>query len=97
MRGIGTEKWFNNDQGYGFIKRDTGEDVFVHHTAIQAQGYRTLNEGERVEFDVKQGPKGLQAENVRRADEAQSASPARPAARVALGSVNGGSLKAAAA
>ena len=65
----GIVKWFNNDKGFGFIKRDTGEDVFVHHTAIQASGYRTLNEGERVEFDVKQGPKGLQAENVRRPGE----------------------------
>jgi CspA family cold shock protein len=65
----GIVKWFNNDKGFGFIKRDTGEDVFVHHTAIQANGYRTLNEGERVEFDVKQGPKGLQAENVRRPGE----------------------------
>jgi len=68
----GTVKWFNNDKGYGFIKRSTGEDVFVHHSAIQASGYRTLNEGERVEFDVKQGPKGLQAENVRRFEGAQS-------------------------
>ena len=59
----GIVKWFNNDKGYGFIKRNSGEDVFVHHTAIQSQGYRTLNEGEKVEFDVKQGPKGLQAEN----------------------------------
>jgi cold shock protein len=65
----GIVKWFNNDKGFGFIKRDTGEDVFVHHTAIQANGYRTLTEGERVDFDVKQGPKGLQAENVRRAGE----------------------------
>ena len=71
MPEVGTVKWFNNDKGYGFIKRDTGEDVFVHHTAIQSQGYRTLNEGERVEFDVKQGPKGLQAENVRRPDAEQ--------------------------
>lgn len=71
MAEIGTVKWFNNDKGYGFIKRDTGEDVFVHHTAIQANGYRTLNEGERVEFDVKQGPKGLQAENVRRPEGQQ--------------------------
>jgi cold shock protein len=70
MAEVGTVKWFNNDKGFGFIKRDTGEDVFVHHSAIQAQGYRTLNEGESVEFDVKQGPKGLQAENVRRAGEA---------------------------
>jgi CspA family cold shock protein len=69
MAEIGTVKWFNNDKGFGFIKRETGEDVFVHHSAIQAQGYRTLNEGESVEFDVKQGPKGLQAENVRRAGE----------------------------
>src|SRR3954468_13661015 len=68
MAEIGTVKWFNNDKGFGFIKRDTGEDVFVHHSAIQQAGYRTLNEGEKVEFDVKQGPKGLQAENVRRAD-----------------------------
>ena len=71
MPEVGTVKWFNNDKGYGFIKRDTGEDVFVHHTAIQSQGYRTLNEGERVEFDAKQGPKGLQAENVRRPEGAE--------------------------
>jgi CspA family cold shock protein len=74
MAEIGTVKWFNNDKGFGFIKRDTGEDVFVHHSAIQAQGYRTLNEGERVEFDVKQGPKGLQAENVHRAEGERNAS-----------------------
>jgi CspA family cold shock protein len=75
MPEVGVVKWFNNDKGYGFIKRNSGEDVFVHHTAIVASGYRTLNEGEQVEFDVKQGPKGLQAENVRRAgDEQQRAS-----------------------
>jgi CspA family cold shock protein len=68
MPELGVVKWFNNDKGYGFIKRNSGEDVFVHHTAIQSQGYRTLNEGEKVEFDVKQGPKGLQAENVRRVE-----------------------------
>jgi CspA family cold shock protein len=68
MSEIGVVKWFNNDKGFGFIKRDTGEDVFVHHSSIQANGYRTLNEGERVEFEVKQGPKGLQAESVRRAE-----------------------------
>ena len=68
MPETGVVKWFNNDKGYGFIKRGTGEDVFVHHSSIQASGYRTLNEGERVEFEVKQGPKGLQAENVRRAE-----------------------------
>ena len=70
MPEVGVVKWFNNDKGYGFIKRNSGEDVFVHHTAIQSQGYRTLNEGEKVEFDVKQGPKGLQAENVRRVEAA---------------------------
>jgi CspA family cold shock protein len=68
MAETGTVKWFNNDKGYGFIKRSTGEDVFVHHSAIQASGYRTLNEGEQVEFEVRQGPKGLQAESVRRAE-----------------------------
>ena len=73
MPEVGTVKWFNNDKGYGFIKRESGEDVFVHHSAIQQAGYRTLNEGEKVEFDVKQGPKGLQAENVRRPDSEQSA------------------------
>lgn len=68
MPEIGTVKWFNSDKGYGFINRDNGEDVFVHHSAIQSSGYRTLNEGEKVEFDVKQGPKGLQAENVHRVE-----------------------------
>ena len=61
---VGTVKWFNNDKGYGFIKRETGEDVFVHHTAIQSEGYRSLTEGQKVEFDVVQGDKGLQASNV---------------------------------
>jgi CspA family cold shock protein len=69
MAEVGTVKWFNNDKGYGFIKRESGEDVFVHHSAIQAAGYRSLNEGDKVEFEVKQGPKGLQAENVRRVDQ----------------------------
>ncbi|HTN53459.1 MAG TPA: cold shock domain-containing protein [Anaeromyxobacter sp.] len=63
---IGTVKWFNDAKGYGFISQEGGEDVFVHHTAIQMDGFRTLKEGERVEFDVTQGPKGLQAANVRR-------------------------------
>jgi CspA family cold shock protein len=71
MPEVGTVKWFNNDKGYGFIKRESGEDVFVHHSAIQQAGYRTLNEGEKVEFDVKQGPKGLQAENVKRVEGEQ--------------------------
>ncbi len=62
----GTVKWFNDAKGYGFISQEGGEDVFVHHTAIQMDGFRTLKEGERVEFEVTQGPKGLQAANVRR-------------------------------
>ena len=60
----GTVKWFNGSKGYGFIARDTGEDVFVHYSAIVADGYRTLEEGQRVEFVVTQGQKGPQAENV---------------------------------
>jgi len=60
----GIVKWFNASKGFGFIQRQTGEDVFVHHTAIQAEGYRSLNEGQAVEFEVRKGPKGLQAENV---------------------------------
>jgi CspA family cold shock protein len=61
----GTVKWFNDAKGFGFIAQEGGEDVFCHHTAIQSDGFRTLAEGQRVEFDVKRGPKGLQAENVR--------------------------------
>jgi CspA family cold shock protein len=60
----GTVKWFNASKGYGFIQRQGGEDVFVHFSAIQAEGYKTLNEGQAVEFDVRSGPKGPQAENV---------------------------------
>ena len=62
----GTVKWFNDAKGYGFISQEGGEDVFVHHTAINMDGFRTLKEGEQVEFDVTQGPKGLQAANVRK-------------------------------
>ena len=61
----GTVKWFSNEKGYGFIQQDGGEDVFVHFSEIQADGYKTLNEGQRVEFDVVQGNKGLQASGVR--------------------------------
>jgi CspA family cold shock protein len=62
----GTVKWFNDAKGFGFITQDGGgEDVFCHHTAIQADGFRTLAEGQKVTFDVNRGPKGLQAANVR--------------------------------
>ncbi len=64
MKERGLVKWFNAAKGYGFIQRSTGEDVFVHYSAIAMNGYRTLDNGIEVEFEVKQGPKGLQAENV---------------------------------
>jgi CspA family cold shock protein len=67
VREKGTVKWFNGAKGYGFIQRSTGEDVFVHFSAIQENGYRSLNEGETVEFDLTKGPKGFQAANVVRA------------------------------
>ena len=60
----GTVKWFNNEKGFGFITRENGPDVFVHHTAIVAEGFRSLNEGDSVSFEVVQGQKGLQARNV---------------------------------
>ena len=60
----GTVKWFNDSKGYGFIARDSGGDVFVHHSAIQTSGFRSLPEGQRVQFEVTKGPKGLQAEHV---------------------------------
>jgi CspA family cold shock protein len=64
----GTVKWFNNTKGYGFIQREQGEDVFVHFSAIQADGYRSLKEGQGVVFSVTDGDKGLQAENVELSD-----------------------------
>jgi CspA family cold shock protein len=66
QRITGTVKWFNSQKGFGFIEREGGPDVFVHHTAIQSDGYRELAEGERVEFEVTQGPKGPQASAVTR-------------------------------
>ncbi len=63
----GTVKWFNREKGYGFITTDTGEDVFVHHTSINEQGFRTLEEGQKVTFDVVKGQKGMQASNVKKA------------------------------
>jgi cold shock protein len=62
----GTVKWFNNTKGYGFIGRDDGPDVFVHYSAIVGEGYRTLQEGDVVEFEIVQGPKGPQAANVQK-------------------------------
>ena len=64
MKEQGTVKWFNASKGYGFIQRQTGEDVFVHFSAITMDGYKSLNEGQRVSFEVVQGDKGLQAANV---------------------------------
>ena len=65
-REVGTVKWFNSDRGFGFIGRANAEDVFVHHTAIQGGVHKSLDEGQRVEFSVEQGPKGLQAAQVER-------------------------------
>ncbi len=62
---VGTVKWFSNEKGYGFISQDNGNDVFVHFSAIQSEGYKSLEEGQAVEFDVTNGPKGEQASNVR--------------------------------
>ena len=64
VREQGTVKWFNASKGFGFIQRQTGDDVFVHYSAIQTEGYKSLNEGQAVELEVVRGPKGLQAANV---------------------------------
>lgn len=64
-REVGTVKWFNNDKGFGFIEREKGGDVFVHFKSISGDGYKSLSEGQRVEFTVTQGQKGLQAEDVK--------------------------------
>lgn len=66
MKEQGTVKWFNASKGYGFIQRESGDDVFVHYSAIQGEGYRSLEDGAKVSFEVRKGPKGLQAENVER-------------------------------
>jgi CspA family cold shock protein len=63
-RVVGTVKWFNDDKGFGFIEREGGQDVFVHHTAIQMEGFKTLKEGQKVTMEVSQGQKGPQADNV---------------------------------
>jgi cold shock protein len=67
-RFVGTVKWFNPAKGYGFIGREDGEDVFVHYSAIQMDGYKALKEGQKVEFEIEKGPKGLQAANVQAAE-----------------------------
>ena len=67
MKEQGTVKWFNAAKGYGFIRRETGDDVFVHFSAIQGDGFRSLEEGAKVSFEVRKGPKGLQAAEVERA------------------------------
>lgn len=61
---VGTVKWFNAEKGFGFIEREGGEDVFVHYSAIKAEGYKTLDEGQRVQFDIEHGQRGAQATNV---------------------------------
>jgi len=63
---IGTVKWFNSEKGFGFISQDSGPDVFVHHSAISGTGFKNLDENDKVEFDVTEGPKGLNAQNVRK-------------------------------
>src|SRR4029453_10163234 len=82
---VGTVKWFNADKGYGFIAPESGEDVFVHFSAIQSTGYRSLDEGQVVEFDIAQGPKGPQAANVRLLERQEPASDHAPPGRVSGG------------
>ena len=69
-RTTGTVKWFSQEKGYGFLQQEGGPDVFVHHSAIEGTGFKTLNEGERVEFDIIEEPKGLKAQNVVRTERA---------------------------
>ena len=64
MKAKGTDKWFNDRKGFGFIRLESGDEVFVHYSALQGEGFKTLKEGENVEFEVVQGPKGAQAANV---------------------------------
>jgi CspA family cold shock protein len=73
MRGV--VKWFNNSKGYGFIGRDNGPDIFVHYSGVVGDGYRTLQEGDEIEFEIVEGPKGPQAANVRQASGNHKAQP----------------------
>ena len=75
---VGVVKWFNAEKGFGFISQESGPDVFVHFSAIQEQGYRSLNENDKVEFELSQGPKGPQAGNVRRIELASALTRHRP-------------------
>ncbi len=75
----GKVKWFNESKGFGFIEQDSGEDIFVHYTSIQGDGFKTLREGQRVEYEVTEGPKGLKAENVTAADAADTVETAETA------------------
>ena len=68
MSVVGTVKWFNDKRGFGFIAQDNGDDVFVHFSAVKTEGFRTLSEGDRVEFEISSGPKGLHALNVTKVD-----------------------------
>lgn len=68
MAEVGTVKWFDNKKGFGFIKREEGDDVFVHYSAIKGEGFKTLEQDQKVSFDIIQGPKGLQASNVLRVE-----------------------------
>ncbi len=90
----GTVKWFSQEKGYGFIRQEEGPDVFVHHTSIQGSGFRTLNEGERVEFDVIEEPKGLKAQNVVRLDAPEGGAPEGPGAAGGRGRGFGGEGRA---
>lgn len=78
QRDTGTVKWFSSEKGFGFIKREDGSDVFVHHSGISGNGFKTLNEGERVEFEILQEPKGLKAYNVVRLDAPEGADEPQP-------------------
>jgi cold shock CspA family protein len=89
-RTTGTVKWFSQEKGFGFIEQEGGPDVFVHHSVIQGGGFRTLNEGERVEFDVIEEPKGLKAQNVVRLDApAGGAAPGGPGGQGGQGGQGG--------